>query len=351
VLGTALGLVVAAAAAVSAFAVHTPDAPRPTTADPAPPTPAAAAPPCSRWAGTDGDDAAPGTAAAPLRTVSALAASLEPGERGCLLPGVHTEDVRIDRGGRPGAPITLTSAGERAVLRGRLVVTDTADDVVVSGLLLDGRNPGALPSPTVNGDRVVFEDNEVTNHGTAICFNLGHETFGVAVGTVLRRNDVHDCGRRPTTNYDHGIYVAAARDTLIEGNRIHRNADRGIQLYPDAQRTRITGNVIDRNGTGVIFSGDTDTASSDNTVVDNVITNSTRTNVEAFWEADQGTGNLVERNCLWPPGPRNIAPPVGFVERDNVVADPLYLDDTDGEYGRRAGGPCAAIGPHRDPPP
>jgi parallel beta-helix repeat protein len=253
--------------------------------------------------------------------------------------------VRIDRGGRPGAPITLTSAGERAVLRGRLVVTDTADDVVVSGLLLDGRNPGALPSPTVNGDRVVFEDNEVTNHGTAICFSLGHETFGVAVGTVLRRNDVHDCGRRPATNFDHGIYVAAARDTLIEGNRIHRNADRGIQLYPDAQGTRIVGNVIDRNGTGVIFSGDTDTASSGNTVVDNVITNSTRTNVESFWEADQGTGNVVERNCLWPPGPRNIAPPVGFVERDNVVADPFYLDDTDGEYGRRAGGPCAAIGP------
>lgn len=43
--------------------------------------------------------------------------------------------------------------GETATLRGRLVVDDNADDVVVTGLRLDGRNDAELPSPTVNGDR------------------------------------------------------------------------------------------------------------------------------------------------------------------------------------------------------
>ena len=63
-------------------------------------------------------------------------------------------------------------------------------------------------------------------------------------------------GPLPSTNKDHGIYVTNAKDTVIRDNWIYDNVDRGIQLYPDAQHTRITGNVIDGNGEGVVFSGD-----------------------------------------------------------------------------------------------
>ena len=47
-----------------------------------------------------------------------------------------------------------------------------------------------------------------------------------------------------------------------------------IHLYPNARRVRVHHNVMDRNGGGVIFAGDSSYASVDNVVEDNVITGS-----------------------------------------------------------------------------
>ena len=73
---------------------------------------------------------------------------------------------------------------------------------------------------------------------------------------MIEHNRIHDCGVLPATNLDHGIYVAEADHTVIRRNLIYDNADRGVQLYPDADGTVVTGNVIDGNGEGVIFGGD-----------------------------------------------------------------------------------------------
>ena len=53
---------------------------------------------------------------------------------------------------------------------------------------------------------------------------------------MIEHNRIHDCGELPATNFDHGVYVAEARDTVIRDNWIYSNADRGVQLYPDAGR-------------------------------------------------------------------------------------------------------------------
>ncbi len=110
----------------------------------------------------------------------------------------------------------------------------------------------------------------------------------------IEHNRIHDCGRMPATNYDHGIYVNQARRAFIHRNVIHDNADRGIQLYPNAHGSKIVGNVIDGNGQGVAFGGD----SNNNVVARNVISNSTvRFNVES---ADSsGRHNMVRNNCVW----------------------------------------------------
>src|SRR5207245_8215668 len=90
---------------------------------------------------------------------------------------------------------------------------------------------------------------------------------------LIQRNRIHDCGRIPSSNHDHGIYLAYSDNTKVLDNVIFDNADRGVQLYPDAQGTLIKGNVIDGNGEGVIFSGAGGSASNDNVVEHNVITN------------------------------------------------------------------------------
>ena len=67
---------------------------------------------------------------------------------------------------------------------------------------------------------------------------------------------------------------------MIRENLIYDNADRGIQLYPDAQGTVITRNVIDKSAGGVIVGGAPSTgeyaaahASSNSLIEYNVITN------------------------------------------------------------------------------
>ena len=303
---------------------------------------------CTRVAAPNGDDDAAGTKAAPYRTVGQLLAQLRAGETGCLRAGTFAEDVTIRAGGARGAPVVLAAApGETVTLRGRMVVEDGADDVVVTGLRLNGRNEQALPSPTINGDRVAFLRNDVTNEHTSICFVLGSAgKYGTAVDVMLSENRVHHCGRLPATNRDHGVYVESARRARIVDNVIYENADRGVQLYPDAQETVIERNVIVANGVGVIFSGEGDLASSGNHVVGNLIGDSrVRWNVESYWPGKTGTDNIVEGNCLWNGRAGNIAQQVGFEASDNHFETPRFVDRERGDFRQRPGNPCADLGP------
>jgi parallel beta-helix repeat protein len=319
-----------------------------TTTAPPPATPPANG--CALYASTAGSDAAAGSAAAPFRTVQKLSDSLAAGQTGCVQPGTYSEDLRVAHGGSQGSPVTIQSAdpAQRATIVGRLYVTKSASDVVLQNLNLNGRNASNLPSPTVNATRITFRNDDVTNDHTGICFDLGNDDYGIAYDTVIDRNRIHDCGVLPSTNMQHGIYVAVARNTQITNNVIYDNADRGIQLYPDAQGTTIANNVIDGNGEGVIFSSGelAGRTSSNNRVYRNVITNSLiRFNVEYYWGDLIGQNNTVESNCVWNGKQGNVSDQVGFVATGTVTADPLYQDRAAKDFRLRAGSPCAGFGP------
>jgi parallel beta-helix repeat protein len=292
-------------------------------------------------------DASCDQVAEPDRAAELFVASLDQGETGCLKEGTHTASGVIELSA-PG--VTLTSyPGERATLAGRLVITRQADRATVENLALDG-SPGDGPSPTVNASDVVFRGNDVTNGNTGICFVLGDDTYGEADRTLIEDNRIHDCGRLPATNHDHGIYVAHASGTVIRDNLIYRNADRGVQLYPDADDSLVTGNVIDGNGQGLIISGNGDKTSDNNLVEDNLITNSTiRYNVESHWPGPVGDANIVRRNCVFggvrDDGQGGIESPAeGFEALDNLVDDPLYVDPAAGDFELAEDSPCANLG-------
>ena len=252
---------------------------------------------CDRVAATNGSDAAPGTTAAPFATPQKLIGSLAPGQTGCLRAGVYvwSGDLSIRT---PGVRVA-SFPGERATLQGRLRIEATADGAVVEDLTLDGRNSNNNLSPLVYADGAVLRDNEITNHHSEICVHVtAYPGAGPPRGVVIEGNRIHDCGSLPATNMDHGIYIGEARDTVIRDNWIYDNADRGIQLYPDADGTLVTGNVIDGNGQGVAIGGSGSQTSDNNLVEHNVITNSTiRYNVEGSWGSSVGTGNVVRENC------------------------------------------------------
>jgi hypothetical protein len=314
---------------------------------------AAASGSCDRVASPSGSDSAPGTVAAPFRTVQRVIDGLAAGEEGCLRAGLYASQtsLTIDK-----PSIKLTSyQGESATVRGRLWITNKGNGVTVEGLSLDGR-PG-VTSPTINGDNVVFRGNDVTNLNTAICFHLGNPEYGRAENTLIEGNNIHHCGVLPATNQEHGIYVNTATNTMIKGNWIHHNADFAVHLYPDADQTTVIGNVIDSNGEGIIFSGE-DIASgyvvSDHNLVrNNIITNSQiRQNVESYYPPNRpvGTGNVVTDNCIkgapgWyaEDGSGVQSPQNGFTAVDTLIADPGYANPAAGNYSIPQSSPCAAV--------
>ncbi len=297
-----------------------------------------------------GDNANDGSEHAPLRTVTAAVNRAGAGDSICLT-GTFVEDLTIRSGGTRSAPLVLRSApGTRATVRGRMWISDTANDVVVQGLKIDGRNldGGELPSPTIEGDRVRLIGNDITNHRHHICVILGSiRGYGTARKVVLDGNRIHDCGRRPGNNHQHGVYIENATATRIVNNVIADNADRGIQLYPNAHTTLIMRNVIVGNGEGVIFSGAEGYASSSNQLSYNVITHSrTRFNIEYWWPEGNpiGTGNLASHNCVWGGAWGNIAlPAIGYVQRDNVTQDPQYRDRAHGDFRPTVPSMCTGL--------
>jgi parallel beta-helix repeat protein len=317
------------------------------------PAASASAAECDKVAAPGGSNSAAGTEAAPYATFQKLVDSLAPGQNGCLRGGTYREtNVTVGRGGTgPDARVTVRSyPGEQAVHVGRLYVTDKANWMTFERLVLNGRDGAScgadcwLPSPTVNGDDVVFQDNEVTNDNTTICFNLGHSAYGTARRVIIRRNRIHNCGLLPATNHHHGIYLSESEDVQILDNVIYDNADRGIQLYPNADRTIVRGNILDGNGQGVIFSGVGGSVSEDNVVENNVITNAQlRYNVESYFPDGTGNGNVARNNCLYGGARGNVGPQQGFTAIRNLIVDPLYQDRGAKDFRLRPGSPCAAV--------
>jgi parallel beta-helix repeat protein len=318
---------------------------------------------CSKYATPTGSDTGllAGTLVQPFKTVQKLADSLSSGQIGCLRAGTYSfnQTVKVTHAG-----ITLTSfPGERATIRGQLWIALGADGVTISELNLDGSTArpcaagdtcAIIPSPDVSANDVVFRDDDITNHHSEICFVIGNTEYGAAARTVLDNNRIHDCGRLPSVNEDHGIYVADAQGTVIRNNTIYDNADRGIQLYPNADGSLITGNVIDGNGEGIIVGGDGGEVSSDNVVERNIITNSIlRFNVESWYPAGNpiGTGNVVRNNCVhgangWYGGADGSGADwdgQGYTAQANLAHDPLYVNRGLKDFRLQWGSPCASL--------
>jgi parallel beta-helix repeat protein len=70
-------------------------------------------------AASSGADTAPGTAAAPFRTIQRGVDALKPGDTLLIGPGVYRERVSVARGGTKAAPLTIAAApGARVVVTG-----------------------------------------------------------------------------------------------------------------------------------------------------------------------------------------------------------------------------------------
>jgi hypothetical protein len=315
---------------------------------------------CTKYASPAGSDSHAGTVTHPFRTAQKLVDSLASGQTGCLYGRSYPGNVFIANDG-----ITLTSvAGQRALLRGRLWIKDSADDVTLSNLDIDGRNVSSI-TVMVHGDRAVLRRLDITNRNrlnssyTGSCLLLGH-IDGVAFDTTVELSRVHNCGGG-NGGHDHGIYSEFARRSVIRNNYIYDNPGFGISMYPDTQDSLIEYNVIDGNSaegrSNVTFSGEaaggeysTDYASSNDTLRYSIISSPhSGYNVESYFPSIQPVGNVVAYSCVWNAPKGNFGETDGYARIGNVNAAPLYVDRAHKNFRLEGGSPCSAMGPRRTP--
>ncbi len=310
---------------------------------------------CTRIAAPGGNDSQSGTKRRPFATVQRLADSLRAGQTGCLRAGIYDQPstpgnpyvLEVRQGGARGAPVVIRSfPGERARLRGIVVVEPGSNNVLLRGLAIEGM--GEQNTVKIYGADVTVADSDITNAGRgSSCVILGNAD-AQAVRPLILRNRIHDCGSNEIDyNHQHGIYVANAVGGLISGNVIWNMAAKAIQLYPNAQRMRVARNIVDGGPPSirgsVIIGGNSELASNGNIVERNVIAYARTHNVESRWEGDVGSGNVVRNNCLWGGVEGNIGPEVGFTAAGNVVAPPQFANRAARDYRLRPRSRCRAI--------
>jgi hypothetical protein len=271
-----------------------------------------------------------------------------------LAGGSSGSQLKFNHGGSRGAPITLESyPGQTATLTGGPVYVPHGSNYVTITHLDINTNGSNQVGVQIMGAYDDVTSNDITNLNTKYsCIIIGSDMgWGQATNTLVENNVVHQCGHNPGDPYeDHGVYVDNSLDATITNNIFWGMPyGWGVQLYPHAQGTQVTHNVIDNNnGQGVVFGGNTLSASSDNTVAYNIITNSSNQyNVQGYWGGAVGTGNAADNNCLYNgaagnnPAASNIeTPSVGFTASHNVIANPTYTNAAAHNYTLSPNSPC-----------
>lgn len=318
---------------------------------------------CTRIVDTNGSDTNPGTEQAPWQSIQKLATSLTAGQTGCIKNGTYsvansTNTLTLTASGTSTSRIVIRSyPGHRATIKAGVWIK--GNFITMEKLNFDGSTNTETVSLPITGDDAIVQDSDITDKNTGICVSPGLYNGERAERTIIQRNRIHNCGRLPVTNHDHGIY-SYGFDTQIIGNWIYDNADYGVHLYPDAQRNVIKYNVIDGNGMGMTFAGLNSQTSNDNVAENNVISNAkVRWLFGTYWEDAVGTGNVVRNNCYYATNAtpyynsnNGIDPEVGgFTLSGVITGDPRYVDRANKDFRLGAGSPCIAVLPDNAPSP
>jgi parallel beta-helix repeat protein len=285
-------------------------------------------------------DAAAAEVAPPLGPVAKMVASLGNGQTGCLEDGTYNEDITFSKGGSSANPITLAAKpGAHPILKGILTIPDTTDNIAIVGLTLEGPAQSKSATPLIRGDRVALRGNDISNHGVD-CVALGDPKYGPAKTVTIEGNRIHGCKA--------GVVAAFAESSTIAHNTIFDNTGDGVSLFPNGDSITIEHNIIDGNGNGVLFGSDGSVVSINDNARLNVISNSTGFNVYSAFPMAVGTGNNATMNCLWMGAKGDVATPMkGFTAKDNVTADPMYVDRAAKDFRLAPTSMCAGMGPLR----
>jgi hypothetical protein len=218
---------------------------------------AASASAATYYVSTSGNDANPGTQAAPFATIQKAANVARAGDLILVQPGTYvgakfsfsgTASQPITLRGQPGvvvnAPSSLNTNGDNIWVRNASYVV--IEDIESTNAPRSGIAVQADPAPN-ESHGVVLRNNHCHHNGRWGIFT------GYAEGITITGNETSFSGQ------EHGIYVSNSSDNpVITNNVAHDNQDSGIQINADPllpgdkiiSNAVIDSNVIYGNGVG-----------------------------------------------------------------------------------------------------
>ncbi|TWF79020.1 uncharacterized protein DUF1565 [Pseudonocardia hierapolitana] len=328
------GRTITAALVVAALAACAQESPEPSpqrppnSVYPAPPT-APALDAAALVVALDGDDAAEGTAAAPLRTIDAAAGRAQPGDTILVRAGTYEGDVRTAASGTESQRITFIAESPDTRIVG-VGGTDGAWEnegayVDIVGFDITGPNADGLYN---KGSQARLMRNRV--HGIAgNCIYVQNEDYSVTDVDVLS-NVTFDCGE---DKLDHGIYVTH-RGGRVANNISYGNTGYGIQCWHACNSLAIVNNLVFNNPEGgIVVGADDDEYETGNSLIaNNIVVDNGREGIRETGES--GDGNRFVNNLLWG-NDRDAIQINGGDEAGTIVADPQFVNfaaDGSGDY-------------------
>ncbi|MBP7865350.1 MAG: right-handed parallel beta-helix repeat-containing protein [Acidobacteria bacterium] len=250
-----------------------------------------------------GDDANPGTASQPWRTLGKAADTLTAGDTVLIGPGTYAERLTPAHSGTPGNYITFAAApGAEAVLDGAtvdvpewgaLVDLSLQSWIRVSGLRVintvsNVHNPGILADTS---SHILIDGNRVSN-----TTDSGIAAWN-STDVVVERNEVHDVC---TGGFNESITIGNSSWCEVRFNHVHHGAKEGICLKDGATFTRAYGNRVHHTGAVCYYVDAQARPTSDIEVFGNVA----HDGVENGFSIASEVGGLLERvkvynNLAW----------------------------------------------------
>lgn len=293
------------------------------------------------WVAPWGSDSAPGTSAAPYRTIGHGMRALQPGETLVVRGGTYRERIEISfttiPRGRPDAPITVQAyPGERPVIEGRLRLSG-ADHWTIRGINVTWSENNASNEHMVHfrgGSNWRFTDAEVwgAKSFSAILVNDGARDF------QLDHLYVHHTHPTNGLNQDHLLYIAEGNTGgLIERNVLaHSPNGRGVKVGPgslsqpgsDWLTIRYNTFYANTGPSNLRFSG----SSSNNEAYGNLLVRSGANSAAITSYELTGTGNVAHDNAAWD-ATGVVEPEEGLRDGGgNVMVDPAFADPANGDF-------------------
>jgi len=232
---------------------------------------------CSYWVATTGDDGAPGTEAAPWRTLEHAVAVSGPGETMCVAGGSYPlagGELSLDGCGADSGTLGLVSPGGDAVLQGGLTLEQGCSHVRIEGFriegfsvwgvtLLGGNVDIALSRLRISGGEAgirmtVGDSGEVPQYGAVSDVVIDESVVRGSVYTAVdctpgpcdrvtfRRLEIYGAGVDAGYAGD-GLAVERGQEIRVEDCYIHDNGGDGIDLGSRDLGTRVPGIVVERN--------------------------------------------------------------------------------------------------------